>query len=50
MARSEFWAVFVNGGELSHRLLRGQKSNERFYSSEPLLALEHHHDLDVVYR
>ena len=44
---------FVNGGELFHHLLREQRFNEeraRFYSAELLLALEHLHDLDVVYR
>jgi serum/glucocorticoid-regulated kinase 2 len=44
---------FVNGGELFHHLQREQKFNEersRFYSAELLLALEHLHDLDVVYR
>ena len=49
------WQVcrFVNGGELFHHLQREQKFNEersRFYSAELLLALEHLHDLDVVYR
>ncbi|KAH9166061.1 AGC/Akt protein kinase [Lactarius sanguifluus] len=45
--------AFVNGGELFHHLQREQKFNEersRFYSAELLLALEHLHDLDVVYR
>jgi len=45
--------AFVNGGELFHHLLREQRFNEersRFYSAELLLALEHLHDLDVVYR
>ena len=44
---------FVNGGELFHHLQREQRFNEersRFYSAELLLALEHLHDLDVVYR
>ncbi len=44
---------FVNGGELFHHLQREQKFNEersRFYSAELLLALEHLHELDVVYR
>ncbi len=44
---------FVNGGELFHHLQREQKFNEersRFYSAELLLALEHLHDLDVIYR
>lgn len=43
----------MNGGELFHHLLREQRFNEersRFYSAELLLALEHLHDLDVVYR
>ncbi|TFK80444.1 AGC/Akt protein kinase [Polyporus arcularius HHB13444] len=45
--------AFVNGGELFHHLQREQKFNEersRFYSAELLLALEHLHELDVVYR
>jgi len=45
--------AFVNGGELFHHLQREQRFNEersRFYSAELLLALEHLHDLDVVYR
>jgi len=44
---------FVNGGELFHHLQREQQFNEersRFYSAELLLALEHLHELDVVYR
>jgi serum/glucocorticoid-regulated kinase 2 len=43
----------VNGGELFHHLQREQRFNEeraRFYSAELLLALEHLHELDVVYR
>jgi serine/threonine protein kinase len=47
------WYRFVNGGELFHHLQREQRFNEersRFYSAELLLALEHLHDLDVVYR
>lgn len=43
----------MNGGELFHHLQREQRFNEersRFYSAELLLALEHLHDLDVVYR
>ena len=50
---SYLWIRFVNGGELFHHLLREQRFNEersRFYSAELLLALEHLHDLDVVYR
>jgi serum/glucocorticoid-regulated kinase 2 len=45
--------AFVNGGELFHHLQREQRFNEersRFYSAELLLALEHLHDLDIVYR
>ncbi|EIW81036.1 Pkinase-domain-containing protein [Coniophora puteana RWD-64-598 SS2] len=45
--------AFVNGGELFHHLQREQRFSEersRFYSAELLLALEHLHDLDVVYR
>jgi len=45
--------AFVNGGELFHHLQREHLFNEersRFYSAELLLALEHLHDLDVVYR
>ncbi|KAL5519852.1 YPK1 [Sanghuangporus baumii] len=45
--------AFVNGGELFHHLQQEQRFNEersRFYSAELLLALEHLHDLDVVYR
>ncbi|GJE98501.1 Pkinase-domain-containing protein [Phanerochaete sordida] len=44
---------FVNGGELFHHLQREQRFDEersRFYSAELLLALEHLHELDVVYR
>jgi len=47
------WYSFVNGGELFHHLQREQRFNEersRFYSAELLLALEHLHELDVVYR
>ncbi|KAG8214587.1 kinase-like domain-containing protein [Butyriboletus roseoflavus] len=45
--------AFVNGGELFHHLQREQRFNEersRFYSAQLLLALEHLHELDVVYR
>ncbi|EDR13258.1 uncharacterized protein LACBIDRAFT_308922 [Laccaria bicolor S238N-H82] len=45
--------AFVNGGELFHHLQREHRFNEeraRFYSAELLLALEHLHELDVVYR
>ncbi|KJA18018.1 hypothetical protein HYPSUDRAFT_45732 [Hypholoma sublateritium FD-334 SS-4] len=45
--------AFVNGGELFHHLQREQRFGEeraRFYSAELLLALEHLHELDVVYR
>ncbi|EMD39891.1 hypothetical protein CERSUDRAFT_112145 [Gelatoporia subvermispora B] len=45
--------AFVNGGELFHHLQREQRFNEersRFYAAELLLALEHLHELDVVYR
>ncbi|GLB38393.1 putative haspin like kinase domain containing protein [Lyophyllum shimeji] len=45
--------AFVNGGELFHHLQRESRFNEersRFYSAELLLALEHLHELDVVYR
>ncbi|KZP31491.1 AGC/Akt protein kinase [Athelia psychrophila] len=45
--------AFVNGGELFHHLQREQRFNEersRFYSAELLLALEHLHELNVVYR
>lgn len=44
---------FVNGGELFHHLQREQRFNEersRFYAAELLLALEHLHDFNVVYR
>ncbi|KAF7344694.1 Non-specific serine/threonine protein kinase [Mycena venus] len=44
---------FVNGGELFNHLQHEQRFNEeraRFYSAELLLALEHLHELDVVYR
>ena len=40
-------------GELFHHLQQEQRFNEvrsRFYSAELLLALEHLHELDVVYR
>lgn len=43
----------MNGGELFHHLQQEQRFNEersRFYSAELLLALEHLHELDVVYR
>ncbi|KAI0322348.1 AGC/Akt protein kinase [Amylostereum chailletii] len=45
--------AFVNGGELFHHLQREHRFDEersRFYSAELLLALEHLHELDVVYR
>jgi serum/glucocorticoid-regulated kinase 2 len=45
--------AFVNGGELFQHLQREQRFDEeraRFYSAELLLALEHLHELDVVYR
>jgi len=45
--------AFVNGGELFHHLQREKQFNEeraRFYGAELLLALEHLHELDVVYR
>jgi len=45
--------AFVNGGELFHHLQQEQRFNEersRFYAGELLLALEHLHELDVVYR
>lgn len=45
--------AFVNGGELFHHLQKEQRFSEersRFYSAELLLALEHLHQLDVVYR
>ena len=44
---------FVNGGELFYHLQQEQRFNEersRFYAAELLLALEHLHELDVVYR
>ncbi|EIN12732.1 Pkinase-domain-containing protein [Punctularia strigosozonata HHB-11173 SS5] len=45
--------AFVNGGELFHHLQQEQRFSEvrsRFYSAELLLALEHLHELNVVYR
>ncbi|TDL23256.1 serine/threonine protein kinase [Rickenella mellea] len=45
--------AFVNGGELFHHLQQEQRFDEkrsRFYSAELLLALEHLHELNVVYR
>ncbi|KAJ7288262.1 kinase-like domain-containing protein [Mycena rebaudengoi] len=45
--------AFVNGGELFYHLQQAQRFDEeraRFYSAELLLALEHLHELDVVYR
>ncbi|KLO15973.1 Pkinase-domain-containing protein [Schizopora paradoxa] len=45
--------AFVNGGELFHHLQVEHTFNEersRFYTAELLLALEHLHELDVVYR
>ncbi|TFK52364.1 Pkinase-domain-containing protein [Heliocybe sulcata] len=45
--------AFVNGGELFHHLQQeGHFSEERsrFYAAELLLALEHLHELNVVYR
>ena len=51
--RADKFGSFVNGGELFHHLQREQRFNEersRFYSAELLLALEHLHELDVVYR
>lgn len=43
----------MNGGELFHHLQKEHRFTEdraRFYSAELLLALEHLHELDVVYR
>jgi serum/glucocorticoid-regulated kinase 2 len=43
----------VNGGELFHHLQREGKFDEvrsRFYAAELLLALEHLHGFDIVYR
>ena len=48
-----FVLAFVNGGELFHHLQVEHTFNEersRFYTAELLLALEHLHELDVVYR
>jgi serum/glucocorticoid-regulated kinase 2 len=45
--------AFVNGGELFHHLQREGKFNEtrsRFYAAELLMALEHLHGFNVVYR
>lgn len=45
--------AFVNGGELFHHLQREGKFNEvrsRYYAAELLLALEHLHGFNVVYR
>lgn len=45
--------AFVNGGELFHHLQREGKFNEersRFYAAELLVALEHLHGFNVVYR
>jgi len=45
--------AFVNGGELFHHLQREGKFNEtrsRFYAAELLLALEHLHGFNVIYR
>jgi serum/glucocorticoid-regulated kinase 2 len=45
--------AYVNGGELFHHLQREQKFDEersRFYAAELLLALEHLHQLNIVYR
>jgi serine/threonine protein kinase len=43
----------VNGGELFHHLQREGRFDEvrsRFYAAELLLALEHLHSLEIVYR
>lgn len=45
--------AFVNGGELFHHLQREGRFNEtrsRFYAAELLMALEHLHGFNVVYR
>ncbi|KAG5638719.1 hypothetical protein H0H81_010702 [Sphagnurus paluster] len=42
--------AFVNGGELFHHLQRESRFNEERSRAELLLALEHLHELDVVYR
>jgi serum/glucocorticoid-regulated kinase 2 len=45
--------AFVNGGELFHHLQREGKFNEvrsRYYAAELLMALEHLHGFNVVYR
>ena len=44
---------FLNGGELFYHLRREQKFSEeraRFYTAEILLALEHLHKNNVIYR
>jgi serum/glucocorticoid-regulated kinase 2 len=44
---------FVNGGELFHHLQRERRFDEersRFYAAELLLALEHLHEFNVIYR
>jgi hypothetical protein len=52
--RLAIWRQFsMFGGELFHHLQRERRFSEersRFYSAELLLALEHLHELDVVYR
>lgn len=53
MRVSVFLKRFVNGGELFHHLQREQRFNEersRFYAAELLLALEHLHEFNVIYR
>ncbi|PPQ96680.1 hypothetical protein CVT26_010309 [Gymnopilus dilepis] len=45
-----FVSSFVNGGELFHHLQREHRFDEQRARAELLLALEHLHELDVVYR
>lgn len=45
--------AFINGGELFHHLQREGRFNEersRFYAAELLVALEHLHGFNVIYR
>jgi serum/glucocorticoid-regulated kinase 2 len=49
----DIFGTVVNGGELFYHLQREGRfdiNRSRFYAAELLLALEHLHGFDVVYR
>ena len=44
---------FLNGGELFYHLRREQRFNEdkiKFYAAEIILAIQHLHELGIIYR